>query len=81
MWYGVLYSIMALGIVLNHRATILGQQIPAADKKRIDQFSTLAASAMALADMAKPQRYGIECAILYVETQYRRWGRLNTVRI
>lgn len=74
MWFGLLYSIMAISILLSHRSTPEGREISPSSLEQADYYHELASSAMALAEPTKPQAYAIECLLIYTESQYIRWG-------
>jgi hypothetical protein len=76
MWYGLLYSILTAAILVGARALPGGRDIPLSLLKRTDHFQNLAASAMALADVSRTQPYGLECLLIYTDSQYMRWGEL-----
>merc|ERR1711881_225274 len=75
MWLALLYCILSLGskialftITNERRGTIHASLNP-------DKLQQLAASAMALADYTKPQRYVLEALMLLVSCEYMNFGR------
>jgi hypothetical protein len=84
MWIAMLFSIMALGIIvgprnpgMNIRTTKQGSHgTPYDDKddlfRAVDRFQQLASSAIVLADMAKSQPYTIETLMIYSECEFLR---------
>lgn len=84
MWIALLYGAMALGIILGPRNpgfTVYPQTATSFDAaedssalsyEAVDRYQTLASSAMALADMAKPQPYTLEAAMIYGECEFLR---------
>lgn len=84
MWIALLYGAMALGILLGPRnpglniyrisGTLLdeAQDSSAFLDERVSKYQALASSAMALADLAKPQPYNLEAAMIYGECEFLR---------
>ncbi|KAF2488863.1 hypothetical protein BU16DRAFT_472678 [Lophium mytilinum] len=78
MWIAVLYGSLALAIILGPRSSDTAYQSIAAPfdglptRELVDKYQNLAASAMALADIAKPQPYTLEAALIHVECEFLR---------
>jgi hypothetical protein len=85
MWMAMLFSIMALGIIvgprnpgmMNLQTTTQGSRRPPHDDKdhlfrAVDKFQQLASSAMVLADIAKSQPYTLETMMIYGECEFLR---------
>ncbi|KAF2275014.1 uncharacterized protein EI97DRAFT_350010, partial [Westerdykella ornata] len=84
MWIAMLFSIMALGIIVGPRNPGMtdpnksrGSQGPLEDDsdnlvRAVNRFQQLASSAMVLADIAKAQPYTLETLMIYSECDFLR---------
>ncbi|KAF2467236.1 uncharacterized protein BDR25DRAFT_376125 [Lindgomyces ingoldianus] len=85
MWIALLYSAMALGIILGPRNPGLHAHAAAYDRSSgslfdkndnlasaADRYQQLASSAMVLADIAKSQPYTLETLMIYGECEFLR---------
>ncbi|KAF2642982.1 hypothetical protein P280DRAFT_241496 [Massarina eburnea CBS 473.64] len=88
MWIALLYSALALGIILGPRnpgmhASALASDRPSKSKydrqdptdfltRSVDKFQQLASSALVLADIVKSQPYTLETLMIYGECEFLR---------